>query len=232
MEAERRCIKKWRICFGGLDFLLAACFAVFIWKMPAEPRDGVTAMIGGIPADNGNVLELLALGRWLFLLAALLLIVGGKLYAERKIAAFALSRYGGFAGWWRSHFFRAHMTSAIAFVVMCAVWALCKLLDGKTGAESAEAFLAFFLHAAALTSVLTLGDFAFRRNFLPGVLLIAEGMSYVCSVWHDAPYLACGMYARCSVTENGGAAFLIYALEAAVAAGCYFLAPLIWKMKC
>lgn len=225
--------KRRRICFGfdGLDFVLAVCFAVFLWKMPAEPRDGVTALIGGIPADDGNVLELVALGRWLFLIAVFLLLVGRKLYAERSIAVFALSRYAGFGAWWRSHFFRAQAENTTIFAVLCAVWGLCKLITGKAGAESVEAFLAFFLHIGMVTSVLTLGDFVFRRNFLSGLLLVAEGMGYVCSVWHNVPYLACGMYARCSVAKIGGVAFLIYALEAAVTAGCYFLAPALWKRR-
>lgn len=216
-----KCIDKW-------DALAALAYSVLTWTWTDVSKRGFTGILGGISTENGNTIELVPLGKWLFLFAFYFLIICRKLYQTISNLTLTVYRYQSFKQWWRHSFMMIHLTDALIFTETCAVWGIFESISGNPDWEAIAVVAVFFLHLSVWVSILEVCNVAFERQIAPCVLLILEGMLYILSVNYDQPVLACGMYVRC-VCAAPGIAAAVYGAEAMIIMVCYFAAPQLWK---
>lgn len=225
-----KCLYKFiRECIDVRDGLAVICYSVFAWYWIDGTKGIIIEILGGIPIENGNMIEIVPLGKWLFLFAFYFLIVCRKLSKSRSILNFTLYRHKYFKLWWKYHFITIHITNFLIFIISCAIWRILEIFDGKSSDGNFAVTIVFFLHLSVWISILTLSDIIFERKIAPCILLILEGMLYIFSVNYNMPYLVCGMYVRCSYSELGVVAAAAYGIEIFIIAVCYFTAPQLWK---
>lgn len=225
--------RLWKMISGNIDrwdILAALGFSVLVWSWTDGTKRGITGILGGISTENGNTIELVPLGKWLFLFAFYFLIICRRLYQTKSNLTFALYRYRSFKRWWRHSFMMIHLTDLLIFIGTCAVWGIFGLLSGNPDGEAIAVLAVFSLHLSVWVSILALGNVVFERQLMPCVLLILEGMLYILSVNYDQPVLACGMYVRCACAPPGIAA-AVYGAEALIIMVCYFTAPKLWESE-
>lgn len=92
---------------------------------------------------------------------------------------------------------------------------------GRGMEDNIGSALSFYLHLAACTSVIVLSDRMTDGKMAPMCLIAMEGILYVLSVNMRMPWVAFGMYVRCSYAQVGAGILLVYALEGAVVVFCY-----------
>jgi hypothetical protein len=189
----------------------------------------ITGIIGGIPFANGNIIEIVLLGKWLFLYAFYFFIICRKLGKSKSNIVFTLYRYKYFKTWWRHHFVSIHTTSFFVFIASCAIWRFFDIFYRKSDDEFIAVMLAFFLHLSVWISILALCDVVSERKIAPCILLIVEGMLYIFSVNYNLTFLECGMYVRCHYYRMGYGVVAAYGVEILMIAICYFSVPRLWK---
>lgn len=208
------------------------CYSVFAWHWIDGAKGIITEILGGIPIENGNMIEIVPLGKWLFLFAFYFFIVCRKLSKTESILTFTLYRHKYFKSWWKHYFITMHITDLLIFIISCAIWRILEIFNGKSGDENFAIILVFFLHLSVWISILILSNIIFERKIAPCILLILEGMLYIFSVNYHLPFLACGMYVRCSYLKLGVVAAAAYGIEILIIAICYFIAPKLWRFGC
>lgn len=225
-----KCLYKfiWN-CIDVWDGLAVICYSFFIWYWIDGKKGIIIEILGGIPIENGNMIEIVPLGKWLFLFAFYFFIVCRKLSKSRSILTIALYRHQYFKSWWKCHFITIHITNFLIFIISCAIWRILEIFEGKSGGESFAVMLVFFLHLNVWISILILSDIIFERKIAPCILLILEGILYIFSINYNLQFLVCGMYVRCSFSQLGIAAAAVYGIEISIIAACYFIAPQLWR---
>lgn len=209
------------------NIMVAMAFSCFVWCQADKTDGAITGILGGIP-DYGE-LELVPMGRWLFLFGFYFLSACRQLGKKRKLGIFTLYRYQSFHAWWKNCFGMTHMANLLVFLIGCAVWELAGLLSGKTGTHEIEIIVVFYLHLSVWISILIVSDIVFEKKIMPCILIIVEAVLYVFSVNYENPYLAGGMYLRCSYRENGIFSVAVYIIEIVIIVICYKIEPFLWK---
>lgn len=211
------------------DILAVLFFSVFTRFWLEDYECVIEGILGGISTEYGNELELFAMGKWMFLFAFYFFIICRKLSRNRRVLTFTLSRCKSFKEWWNHQFITIHGINFMIFAMNCVIWKVFEAADGKNSSDGMAIIVTFFLHLSVWVSILTLCDVVFESKIVPCIMLVAEGMLYVCSVSFDAPWIACGMYARCSYARVGIIAVIIVVIKALVLAACYLAVPKLWK---
>ncbi len=210
------------------DVLAVVCYSAFTWYWSDRVKSIITEILAGISTKTG-VIEVVPLGKWLFLFAFYFFIICRKLSENRRMLAFALYRYKYFETWWKRHFITMHISNFIIFIISCVIWGTLELFDGNFTNENYDVILVFFLHLSVWISVLIAGNIIFDTKITPCILLIFEGMLYIVSVNLNLPFLACGMYVNCSYAKLGVIAAVAYVIEILIIAICYLAVPKLWK---
>ncbi|GFI22826.1 hypothetical protein IMSAGC011_01602 [Lachnospiraceae bacterium] len=211
------------------DALAVICYSVFTWYWSSHVKSIITEILAGIP-NEGSIIEIVPLGKWLFLFAFYFFIISRKLSKNRKILPFILYRYRYFKTWWKRHFIAMHIIDFIIFIISCVIWGMLELFDENFTNENFGIILVFFLHLSVWISVLVVNDIIFSAKITPCILLIFEGMLYIISVNFNLPFLVCGMYVNCSYSKLGIIAMVVYAIEILTIAICYLIVPKLWKL--
>lgn len=214
------------------DVLAVICYSAFVWYWINNTQNAIMEILGGIPNEMGSTIEMVPLGKWLFLFAFYSFIICRKLSKNRKILTFTLYRHRCFKSWWKHHFIAMHITDFLVFVISCSIWGTLELFNGKWTKENFAIILVFFLHLSVWVSILAVSDIIFERKIAPCILLILEGMLYVCSVNFNLPFLVCGMYVNCSYPKLGIVSVMAYGIEVLTVAICYLVVPRLWRFGC
>ncbi|MBD5543609.1 MAG: hypothetical protein HDR01_05045 [Lachnospiraceae bacterium] len=217
-------VQRIRRVWNQWNLLLTICFAFFVYNWTWQKQDPIMEILGGIPDYGGKNIELVPLGKWLFLFAFFLFIVCKEIQTDLKIRKFKLYRYQNFMAWWREHFFSIHFTNGIAFLIAYLIWAGL----GEMNMQLAAA-LTFFLHLSSMVSILLAVDYISTVKLAPGILIVAEGVGYVLSVNYDIPWLACGMYNRSVFVRTDGFWIGTLVAEVVVTVICFLAVPVLWK---
>ncbi|MEZ3429616.1 MAG: hypothetical protein K1W36_05015 [Lachnospiraceae bacterium] len=211
------------------DALAVICYSVFTWCWSGQVKSNITEILSGISTE-GSVIEIVPLGKWLFLFAFYFFIICRKLSKNRRMLTFVLYRYRYFETWWRRHFITMHIANFMIFIISCVIWGTLELFNGIFTNENIAVILVFFLHLSVWISVLIAGNIIFNTKITPCILLIFEGMLYIVSVNFNLPFLVCGMYANCSYHKLGIIAVVAYVIEILIMAICYLTVSKLWKL--
>lgn len=206
---------KWNI-------LMTVCFALFVYGWTEQKDEAIFGILGGVPDYGGGTIEIVSLGKWLFLFGFFSLVTCRTISTGKGVRNFELYRHQQFVKWWSLHFAKAHMINVFTFLVAYLIWLL--LCRGNTELEAA---LIFLLHLSCMTSILLLFDFI-GVKIIPCILIIAEGIGYILSVNYNIPWLACGMYNRSIFFRGDGFSSVVFVLETTIILFCYIVVPLLW----
>lgn len=210
------------------DTLAVIFCSVFTWHWSSRVKSIIIEILAGISIED-SVIEIVPLGKWLFLFAFYFFIICRKLSKDRRMMLLVLYRYRYFETWWKHHFITMHIANFIIFIISCVMWETLDMFNGNFTNENFAVILVFFLHLSAGASVLTAGDILLHTKIIPCILLIWEGMSYIAAVNFHLPFLVCGMYVNCSFRKLGIAAAAAYVTEIFITVICYLTVPELWK---
>ena len=141
-----------------------------------------------------------------------LLTVGFYAERNRKVEIFSLYRYGTVSDWWTRHFVKKVIFGIKTAVLLLLIVLTCDIVMGKLSLLSAgllaKISVLWLFHSISMAAFFVLLDLFPIRRFVPGVLFLLEGMTFmigcrICAVSH-AMYGMWGMYLRSSLYETGG----------------------------
>lgn len=213
-----------KIC-NKWNFLMTVCFALFVYAWTEKKDEAIFGILGGIPDYGGRTIEIVPLGKWLFLFGFFFLIACRTINMSQQIKNFQMYRHQKFVRWWSQHFAVVHMVNVLTFFTAYLIWRLICRENGEL-----EAVFTFFLHLSCMISILLLFDFI-GTKIMPCILIVVEGMGYVLSVNYDIPWLACGMYNRSIFFREDGFSVGIFILETVIILFCYMAAPYLWNKE-
>lgn len=208
--------------WGIWDFLVSVLFALLMYAWTWNKGNLVKEIIGGIPYDGTSRLELLSLGKWLFLFAFFLLRVCQKMMAVSQVCILGLYRFGSFRKWWSIHFWKMHLVNGLTFLTVYLIWGLLDQMDMEVG----TAFV-FFLHLNVCVSIVTVADWCGKSKVAPSILIVLEGFFYVLSVCCNFPWLACGMHTRSIFERADGFPVWILVAEVVLTGLCWVIVPIL-----
>ncbi len=169
-------------------------------------------LFAGVPSDYFEAIPLIPFGQWLLPIGFFLLTVGFYAERNRKVEIFSLYRYGTVSDWWTKHFVKRVILGIKTAMLLLLIVLTCDIVMGKLSLLSAG-FLAkisvlWLFHSISMAAFFVLLDLFPIRRFVPGVLFLLEGMTFmigcrICAVSH-AMYGMWGMYLRSSLNETGG----------------------------
>lgn len=212
----KRVWNKWNL-------ILVVCFAFFIYYWTWQKQNPILEILGGIPDYGQKNIEILPLGKWLFLLAFFFFISCKEMHTELKTWIFELYRYQSFKLWWRRHFWGIHLITAQVFLIAYLIWTIFGRMNMQL-----EVAIIFYLHLSSLISILLVADYISTTKIIPCVMLIIEGVGYVLSVNYDVPWIVCGMYNRSIFSRQDGFGLEMIIVEVFVTWICYKLVPILW----
>lgn len=169
-------------------------------------------LFAGVPSDYFEAIPLIPFGQWLLPIVFFLLTVGFYAERNRKVEIFSLYRYGTVSDWWTRHFVKRVVFGIKTAVLLLLIVLICDIVMGKLILLSAG-FLAkisvlWLFHSISMAAFFVLLDLFPIRRFVPGMLFLLEGVTFmigcrICAVSH-AMYGMWGMYLRSSLYETGG----------------------------
>jgi hypothetical protein len=128
------------------------------------------------------------------------------------VELFSLYRYGTVSDWWIRHFVKRVIFGIKTAVLLLLIVLTCDIVMGKLILLSpgllAKISVLWLLHSISMASFFVLLDLFPIRRFVPGMLFLLEGVTFmigcrICAVSH-AMYGMWGMYLRSSLYETGG----------------------------
>ena len=169
-------------------------------------------LFAGVSSDNFDAIPLIPFGQWLLPIGIFLLTVGIYVERNRKVETFSLYRYERASDWWKMHFVKRVIFGIKIAVLILLIVLTCDIVMGKLMLLSAELLakisVLWLLHSISLAAFFVLLDLFRLRCFVPGMLFLLEGVTFmigcrICTVSH-AMYGMWGMYLRSSLYETGG----------------------------
>ena len=169
-------------------------------------------LFAGVPSDYFEAIPLIPFGQWLLPIGFFLLTVGFYSERNRKVEIFSLYRYGTVSDWWIRHFVKRVIFGIKTAVLLLLIVLTCDIVMGKSILLSAgllaKISVLWLLHSISMAALFVLLDLFPIRRFVPGMLFLLEGVTFmigcrICAVSH-AMYGMWGMYLRSSLYETGG----------------------------
>lgn len=169
-------------------------------------------LFAGVPSDYFEAIPLIPFGQWLLPIVFFLLTVGFYAERNRKVEIFSLYRYGTVSDWWTRHFVKRVVFGIKTAVLLLLIVLICDIVMGKLSLLSAgllaKISVLWLFHSISMTVFFVLLDLFPIRRFVPGMLFLLEGVTFmigcrICAVSH-AMYGMWGMYLRSSLYETGG----------------------------
>lgn len=216
--------------FGLADFGFLIIFMCMVYGWSTnETKDTTQMILNGIP--NYGELEILLMGKWLFLLSIFFFMLCRKQAKLKPIQGFILYRKQYFNSWWRQHFWKQYGYFAFGFWISVLLWHCMDLCRGITEFGCVGEVLFFFLHLSVYMSGIIVCDFVCEKNILPCILIVFEGMLYVLSVDYRLPALAWGMYVHCAFSKIGFLSPVLCVIKTVLILGWYASIPVFWKYR-
>lgn len=169
-------------------------------------------LFAGVPSDYFEAIPLIPFGQWLLPIVFFLLTVGFYAERNRKVEIFSLYRYGTVSDWWTRHFVKRVVFGIKTAVLLLLIVLICDIVMGKLSLLSAgllaKISVLWLFHSISMAALFVLLDLFPIRRFVPGMLFLLEGVTFmigyrICAVSH-AMYGMWGMYLRSSLYETGG----------------------------
>ena len=169
-------------------------------------------LFAGVPSDYFEAIPLIPFGQWLLPIGFFLLTVGFYAERNRKVEIFSLYRYGTVSDWWTRHFVKRVIFGIKTAVLLLLIVLICDIVMGKLSLLSAgllaKISVLWLFHSISMAAFFVLLDLFPIRRFVPGMLFLLEGVTFmigcrICAVSH-AMYGMWGMYLRSSLYETGG----------------------------
>lgn len=210
------------------NIIFMAAFALFTW-MWSDKYDGViTSVLGGIETES-DIIDILGLGKWLFLFAVYFLILNKMLVDNRKTLLFSLYRYRDFKSWWKQYFLRLHITMFLYYLISCIVWYVIGGVTDNSSSHAVEIMIIFYMHLAMYFSIIAAADRILNKSIMPCILILIEGVTYIISVQYRHIVLTFGMYRRMALMDNKWFQVIVPGIEFIVCWLCYFSVIRLWK---
>lgn len=169
-------------------------------------------IFAGVSKDYVGAIPLIPFGQWLLTIGIFLLLVGFRAERNRKAGILTLYRHRTVLNWWKRHFKKRVASSIWTAILLLLIVLNCDIAMGNSFALSMELALKisvlWLFHVISIAALFTLLDlFSFRR-FVPAVLLLFEGLTFIIGygirgVSH-VMYGMWGMYLQSSWCETGG----------------------------
>lgn len=169
-------------------------------------------LFAGVPSDYFEAIPLIPFGQWLLPIVFFLLTVGFYAERNRKVEIFSLYRYGTVSDWWTRHFVKRVIFGIKTAVLILLIVLTCDIVMGKLSLLSAgllaKISVLWLFHSISMAAFFVLLDLFPIRRFVPGMLFLLEGVTFmigcrICAVSH-AMYGMWGMYLQSSLYETGG----------------------------
>ena len=169
-------------------------------------------LFAGVPSDYFEAIPLIPFGQWLLPIGFFLLTVGFYAERNRKVEIFSLYRYGTVSDWWTRHFVKRVVFGIKTAVLLLLIVLICDIVMGKLSLLSAgllaKISVLWLFHSISMAAFFVLLDLFPIRRFVPGMLFLLEGVTFmigcrICAVSH-AMYGMWGMYLRSSLYETDG----------------------------
>ena len=169
-------------------------------------------LFAGVPSDYFEAIPLIPFGQWLLPIVFFLLTVGFYAERNRKVEIFSLYRYGTVSDWWTRHFVKRVIFGIKTAMLLLLIVLICDIVMGKLSLLSAgllaKISVLWLFHSISMAAFFVLLDLFPIRRFVPGMLFLLEGVTFmigcrICAVSH-AMYGMWGMYLRSSLYETGG----------------------------
>lgn len=198
-------------------------------------------LFAGVPLEEMDVLPLIPLGRWLFIVGIYLLIIGFHLGRNRQNRQFVIIRYGFVQRWWKHYFLKNLSGGVWTAVVLQVLFKLIDLLVQQKLTGSLKEILVisvlWTVHVIVLSSFFLFMETMKIRKMIPAVLLLMEGLTFL-SGFHTREiarfmFGTWGMYVQSNLYENryGFSIICVIAVQAAIIVGCYLLGGYMLEMK-
>lgn len=220
-KAKLRC----QIVLVGISIL----FALLIQQWPGEQNNStLLSVLGGIKIEEDHHINLLAMGRWLFVLGFFLVILGIDITAFQRAGSMALYRYKNIDNWWNAYFFAIHKN--ILLYYMSIIITVLLYNDEKTGIDTILVILTYYLHLCCLISFILAFDIVFQKRGILGIVVVFEGFLYILTLKYSCMWLVPGMYVCSSwYIVNGFEGFIVFLLELLMIVLFWKMVPFLWK---
>jgi len=210
-----------------LKLSILAAFSVFAWCWSVKDRGVIFAVLGGIERE-GDQIEILQMGRWLFLFAVFFLMMYRVMLDSRRTLLLSMYRYPSFRGWWKHYFLESHLMNLGHYLFCCLLWLLMENVTDNHSVYLFGTIIVFYIHLAMFISILLACGVVWMKAAVPCILLLLEGSAYILSNSLPAGILTCGMYCRIVLDTDYPAVYLFSAVQLVVCMECYFLVPQFW----
>lgn len=169
-------------------------------------------LFAGVSSDYIDIIPLVPFGQWLLPIGIFLLTVSVYVERDRKAETFFLYRYETVLACWTRHFVKRviagiRTAGLLLFIVLTFDFVMGKLILLSVELLAKISVLWLF-HSISLAALFALLDLFPVRRFVPGMLFLLEGITFIVgcrirAVSH-VMYGMWGMYLRSSLHETGG----------------------------
>lgn len=213
-----------------VDGLLTALMAGITYIWTADREHPLFSLLGGVEDAGGGEINILALGKWLFLTGFFLLMAGRELVRRRQMFLFCVYRYGDVKNWWTHTFLGVLGRMCILYMEAVVLWGVFQWMETNL-IQGIWQVCTFGLHMLCLVAVVCASGVAFSKNYMLPILLVAEGILCVLAVQCDMPVFASGMYYHSSQwKENGFSIPMVYFIDGCLIFLCY-VSVMLWNKK-
>ncbi|GFI68606.1 hypothetical protein IMSAG249_00423 [Lachnospiraceae bacterium] len=189
-------------------------------------------LFAGVSSDYFDIIPLVPFGQWLLPIGIFLLTVSVYVERDRKAETFSLYRYETVLACWTRHFVKRviagiRTAGLLLFIVLTFDFVMGKLILLSVELLAKISVLWLF-HSISLAALFVLLDLFPVRRFVPGMLFLLEGITFIVgcrirAVSH-VMYGMWGMYLRSSLHETGGfPAGVIIVTEAVLLAASFVI---------
>lgn len=169
-------------------------------------------LFAGVPSDYFGAIPLIPFGWWLLPIGLFLLAAGFYAEKDRKLKVLVLYRCGTVKSWWKRRFGKGLLfgvKTAVLFLLIVLNWDIAMGNLSALSAELlAEIIVLWLFHSVSMAALFVLLDLFPVRRFVPGALLLLEGVTFIigCQVHavSHVMYGMWGMYLQSSFCEADG----------------------------
>lgn len=185
-------------------------------------------VFGGIEWVDAEYLDLLGLGRWLFLYSVFLFVFTLTISERRKMLSFTLYRYTTFTRWWHHNWWNSIQRVLIWYAIAII---LCTIISGwQITQQDIRVIVLYLVHILSACAVVGFVNFVSYRSKIVLYLIVWEGISYILSVHENCAWLVSGMYVRSAAyIKHGFSNLVVCGLKLIVIVVCYAAVVRLWK---
>ena len=191
-------MKKKTIIFEVIIIFLFSVFMI-IWNVGC--KNIVCNIYGGVEYNYGDI-NVLAMGKWLFVFAMYFLITGYEMLNNQRMFLFEIYRYKNYKTWWRNYFFNTQFSIFLIYIFSALELVIIEQRDGISLMNDLLIIVFFYMHLQMYISILICSGVLFKNSICPGVLVVFEGLLYVFSVSDNNLIGISGMYIRLKNIDN------------------------------